>query len=494
MSEVGSRVDGWKAVASSPVDDGPDSPMDRFPLEYRSRALPPPPHKFTSPLSPIPPDEEADTPPHSAPFAHPSPRATPSLADERTDERRFSNRTLSPAALAALADTPPRPTPMMRPSVPTKSSARLSQTSRDSGMFEAEVFGGSRSRSASSSSTGGSRLASLIAPPTVPLLTNASPILAFAHPRLRDPSTRTPVLSLAGSSSSRASSSVFTPSSSSAATSSGHSRDGTDWGRVSFAGSEQVVVEEEEEMKGGTIGRSKRLTTALRLDRSDSSALGFGLGGLGIAGFGGERLGDDGDLQRGLEELALYARSLPSPLPRTESQEPEDDRTMIFRPPTSQPLPLDGSRRPSLAASSRTSASSHSSRRPSTRHSSDTPPSSSPNLPRIARRRSIREPSEASESELSVDESGIDDFTTDDEEVGYSRHYLAFGEKEGGSPGSFFYPGSATVGVREGWGAGEDEEVLCAETENKGVLDRSGTSVEGLQVGPSESVCVRLRG
>lgn len=484
MSAGGRGLDGWKAGATSPVEEsegsGPDSPMDRFPLEYRSRALPPPP-KPTSPLPPLPSSAiEDDSPP---PFASHSPRATHSSlgAPPLPDERRFSNRTLSPTALAALADTPPRPTSMARPTVPLKSSARLSQTSRDSGMFEAEGFSNSRSRSASSSSTSGNRLASVVAPPTP--LTTASPILAFAQPRPRNPSTRTPVLSMAGSSSSRASSSVFTPS----GTSSGHSRDGTDRGRISSVGSEELVVEED---KGATIGRSQKL----RLERPT-----FELGGLGIAGFGGE-LGDDDDLQRGLDELALYARSLPSPLPRIESQEPEDDRTMICHPPTA--LPLDA-RRPSLAASSRTSTvdslSSQGSRRPSvrTRHSSDTPPSSTTNLSRpLARRRSIREPFEASESdlELSVDESGIDDSTTDDEDAasgGYSRHYLAFGEKEGGSPGSFFYPGSATVGVRDGWGGGEDEEVLSPDVDNKGVLDRSGTSIEGLQIGPSESFRVR---
>ncbi|KAM0749495.1 hypothetical protein T439DRAFT_348910 [Meredithblackwellia eburnea MCA 4105] len=518
--------------------------------------------------------------PHSPPLLPHSFVTAPAVATS------INSRQLSPAALAALADTPPRVVGNFQPgsstgsaggrppSLPPKSSARLASAiggggpigigaikQRDSGAsFDSvegveDVFTGNGSSPNNSSSNprssiiGGRILQTTSTSPFVseqqqqlPPPATTSPVLpptstpptGLTHPRPRaNAPLRTPSLSQAGSSSSRASSSVFTPGSSNIARSSVHSTDGTDWGGIglgssvgtsSVSGGEKEdddgrygsvkIVEEVEVVGLGGVrppGMSSRpnARSSLHVSTETPLAFGGGLGGLGIEGVG---LGiGDGDLQRGLDELARYARSLPSPIPPlsaldgSSDQPPsmwhyqtglsDEDKTLMLRnlPLTAEPplltdynpdslvddippvppLPASARKTYSLDASTRSSVSRRSTGTGMSRNGTE------------------------SDAYLSVDESGMDDLTTDDEDIdigGGNEFSASFDQAV-----SKTYPevtGSATVEVKPAWAEG-DEEVLVQQVQppvrRKGVFDWSDKSLVDAVVDPSTTHLILAR-
>lgn len=495
-----------------PESPTPDSPMDRMLDSQPARPVPPKP---TSPLPPLP--YEALDPPRATSPQPSIPTFSPPLSALQ-EGRPLSVRQLSPIALAALADTPPRPSSSTsfpaagsRPQVPPKSTSRPgvpgSGPSRDSGIFEADVFArGTRSRSTSTGSV--SKPSSLSGPASTPILG-----LAYPRPRIGMPA-RTPSLSQAGSASSRASSSVFTPG-----RSSGHSGDGTDWARTS----ESEMDRGKEEYlffgggaEGGDEGLRKptgyRSVTTLRLDLVDDvpAPLGLGLGGLGIEGLGAGLGGGDSDLERGLEELARYARSLPSPIPPTggpdgdeegggwryrsdaspiSPEEDEEDKTLYIRHlPVTEDAPVAHSRSVSRNGSVRLpplpthSQAASSWAGPSSLHKSRSM--------RSKLNASSTTAADMSESDayVSVDESGVEDLTTDDEGGGGG------GGADFSHARNFSYPdvggqvGSVVVERRaEEWGEGMEEEVLRTKAPTRrGLFDGSDRSLEGAEVDASE--------
>lgn len=421
-----------KAIHGAVEDSDPDSPMDPT-----VRQIPPKP---TSPLPPLPPG--ADDEPPLTPLQ-------PIIPILREEGRPLSMRQLSPVALAALADTPPKPVAIVpaaaRPASmvrPPKSAARsLSgggppQGSRDSGIFESEVFAsGSRSRSTSAASDS--------PPATTP------PFVGLNHPRPRPhPPLRTPTLSQAGSASSRASSSVFTPSSSAVARSSVHSSgDGTDWARTSLSEFEPDLSGDLSDAKAVS---SLRPISTLRLDLAAVDMpppLGLGLGGLVGLGLGPPQ-DDEDDFQRGLDEIERYARSLPSPVPPLGAG-PDDEPAPVWR-------AGDSLRVHSL---------------PTTTVPPVLPVATSPSV-------------DVSESDayLSVDESGVEDLTTDDEDGEYQQQGFL---PVGGAPLS--YSGSAVVEIKHApWADSGEEEVLQSTAVRKGVFDASDRGLEGAYVESSE--------
>ncbi|ORY42449.1 hypothetical protein BCR35DRAFT_41254 [Leucosporidium creatinivorum] len=460
--------------------------------------------------------------------------------------------------MAALADTPPR---QARPVLPPKSSARTSIVVQGD-IFEAD--GTSRSRSASTASLApsltGKRSSNLVAStststPSPPLpLSSTTPLLGLSQPRPRNPPTRTPSLSNTASASSRASSSVFTPSSS-AIRGSAYSRDGdtTDWatGSERENGKEELDFEsaaegalesaDESAVEGSRIGGRRFLRhgsgsprrqpiAAIRIDEP-STQLGFGLGGLGIAGWEGTTsadgsplvgFGESDDLQRDMEEFSRFARSLPSPIPPLSARS-QVNGGWTSLPPDLQaiagvaPLPLSATPSPanSPLVQSSPSVDTRASRRREASTGSRSSEGRSPSVPRPSVQPnsassspgqffdassslhppaiSTRSPLAAEESDAYLSESGVEDFLSDDDDgVGgesYARHYLPFAAGLGisGVPGERFL-GSAPAGGRRDW---DEEEVLDATDGKAGVVDWSESAIERMVV-PTDTTHIIL--
>ena len=287
--------------------------------------------------------------PHSGP---PLPFATAGI--------RLS-RQYDPPASPLASDSPK---PVMAPARPPKSVSRASsRTDLRSPVDGANPINFSRpslSRTRSSSASVPTRPSLYSQANTPP----ADPYAAHARPPAGTASQPqgTPRFSGAGSSSSRASSSVFTPSSG-ALRNSGYSELGTDWGRTSASGSEKGTPysrgraysgdgSAEWDHDGSRLppppppvanmsffrtrgGSSTGAPAGLSIDMNapgakESVGLGLGTAGLGIEGLYAPSaaspyvLGDD-ELDSQLNAFTAFAKSLPSPLPTKSALEPPPD-------------------------------------------------------------------------------------------------------------------------------------------------------------------------
>lgn len=326
--------------------------------------------------------------------------------------------------------------------------------------------------------------------------------------------TRTPVLSQSGSnsSSSRGSSSVF-------ATTYGAGREST----LTEDGGE---AEDERGREWEAITRERASLSAMSgKDEGygmDDLGMGLGLGlditqGLSVRGLEAlKRYADDDEVLPTARGLSLTGTSSLEYDDLEEEEEDEGDKTQVYdrsvqkqlssysispgRSSASQP-PLRSPTGPTFSTPPMPSSST-----------ATTPPSSS--QPRNWRRTnsaSMTDTTGESDSNVSPDESGMEDYTTDDDEgmgrmsLGgagdHSRHFLPFGtgssELRRVSDEGVLFPaiGRRQKGAGKAWGGESeaDREVLelVEGSGAKGVLDRSGTSCEALFVGTGELVYER---
>lgn len=465
------------------------------------------------------------------------------------------SRQYDPPASPLASGAPARPA-----KAPSRASSRSDLRSPVDGANPINFSRPSLSRARSSSVSVPPR-PSLYSQPNTP---SADPYAAHARPRAGTTSASaaaaaphgtqsaqgTPRFSEAGSSSSRASSSVFTPSSG-ALRNSGYSEIGTDWGRTSVSGSEKGTPnlrqrEPEGSVEAGewdaearrvplpllpppspAVGNLSFLRTrggshtgapaglSINMDAPGARELvmgmesaGLGIEGLYTASASSPFVTGDGDLDRELRAYSAFARSLPSPLPAKSALEPPPDWPGLQELIKTQHEELRTGDGPA-PSTSRQPGHDHAQLSHRLGALANEELVAAVTGGRAARFRSVSGESDLqpppgirvdgmiSESEMEscfqsgVDDSGIDE--TDDEYAREQYRQLRLGSDANSRFGSFL---SANQGNRTQYDDADDDEVLTATGSSaisKVVVDLSGKVLVSAEIDPNTTHIVLAR-